>query len=203
MQTPRVCRQHLRVRLRIEQTRLLNWGQKIGLIEEKLNDPSQVLQLNRNLIIDILLEIQALFRSCVAIQDKFDQLGPQKSKEGVTAASNRDLLNRRFSKGTNTMLSKTLGFLEKAPEVPRRLQWATLKRDQFEGLAEKLIDYNTSIEALLDSTAVDQLQTLQQQTHMAMLQLNSNVMGAEGGFSCIADQDQGSEPGQRRIESDD
>lgn len=168
--------QHLRVRLRIEQTRLLNWGEKVGLIEEKLNDPSRVLQLNRNLIIDILLEVQTLFRSCVAIQDKFDQLVPQKPTEKDMAASNKDKFDRRFPKGTNTMLSKTLGFLEKASEVPRRLQWAIVKKDRFEGLVEKLIHYNTSIEALLDSTAIDQLQMLQQQTYMAMLQLNSDVV---------------------------
>ena len=168
--------QHLRVRLRIEQTRLLNWGEKIGLIEEKLDDPSRVLQLNRNLIIDILLEVQTLFRSCVAIQDKFDQLVPQNPTENDVAAANKDIFNRRFPKGTNTMLSKTLGFLEKAPEVPRRLQWAVVKKDRFEGLVEKLIHYNTSIEALLDSTAIDQLQMLQQQTYMAMLQLNSDVV---------------------------
>ena len=167
--------QHLRVRLRIEQTRLLNWGKKMGLIEELLDEPSRALKQNRNLIIDILLEIHALFRSCVSIQAKYDHLVPQKATEKEEPARGRDPFEKRFPKGTDSMLRKTLRFLEKTPEAPKRLQWAMVKREQFEKLVGKLIDYNTSIEALLDSTAVDQLQQMQQQTFMALLQLNSNV----------------------------
>lgn len=172
----RAAYQHLQVRLRMDQFRLLNWGEKVGLIEEQLNHPSRVLQLNRNLIIDFLLQFQTLFRSCVAIQDRSDQLVPQKPTENDMAVSNKDTFSRRFPKGTNTMLSKTLGLLEKAPEVSKRLQWAVVKMDRFEGLVEKLIHFNASIEALLDSAATDHLQMLQQQTFMAMLQLNSNVV---------------------------
>ena len=167
--------QHLRVRLRIEQTRLLNWAEKIGLVEEKLKEPSQILHLNRNLIIDICLEIQALFRDYVAIHDEFDQLVPHKPAGGIPMISAREGFNRRFPRGTNTMLNKTLAFLERAPEVPSRLRWVLVKEDKFEGLVKKLIGYNDTIEALLDSSAINQLQALQQQTCMAMLQLNNNV----------------------------
>ncbi|MCJ1451245.1 hypothetical protein MMC28_001581 [Mycoblastus sanguinarius] len=164
--------QHLRVRLRIEQTRLLNWGQKVGLLEELLDQPSRTLQQNRNLIIDILLEIQALFKSCVVIEAKYDGLVPVKPPE---SSPKEDKFEKRFPKETNSILKKTLHILEKTPEVPRRLQWAIVKQNEFDSLIEKLIGYNNSIEALLDSSAIDQLQVMQQQTYMAMLQLNSNV----------------------------
>ena len=167
--------QHLRVRLRIEQTRLLNWGQKIGLVEELLDEPSRVLQLNRNLIIDLLLEIQALFKSCIAIQAKFDHLVPEKSTRKDKVDHSEGSFDRRFPKATNALLSKTLNFLDRVPEAPRRLQWAAVKKDRFETVVKKLIDYNTSIEALLDNAAIDQLQSMQQHMYMAMLQLNSNV----------------------------
>ena len=148
----------------------------MGLVEELLDEPSRVLLQNRNLVIDILLEIQALFKSCVAIQAKYDQLAPQKLTETERAVSSEETFDRRFPRGTNLMLSKTLSFLQKIPEMPKRLQWAVVKREEFESLVLKLIDYNTSIEALLDRTALDQLQLMQQQTYMAMLQLNSNVI---------------------------
>ncbi len=164
--------QHLIVRLRLEQTRLLNWGEKVGLVEEMLDAPSRILLQNRNIIIDILLDIQALFRDTSAIQIKFDALVPVKAAD----RGEQDVqFERRFPKGTNTMLNKTLSFLSKAPQVPKRLHWAVLKHDKFEGLIEKLIGYNNSIEALLDSSAVQQLQSMQQLTYMAILQLNSNV----------------------------
>ena len=169
--------QHLRVRLRIEETRLLNWGQKIGLVEELLDSPSRALKQNRNLIIDILLEIQALFRGCIAIQANFEHLVPPKPIEkGNIADVGRAEFDQRFPTASMSMLKKTLRFLEKSPQVPRRLQWALVKKEKLEGLIEKLIGYNASIEALLDSSAIDQLQLMQQQTYMALLQLNSNVV---------------------------
>ena len=165
--------QHLRVRLRIEQTRLLNWGHKVGLVEELLDEPSRTLQQNRNLILDILLEIQILFKDCVTIEAKYNRLVPMKSSEFQGAEEKFD---KRFPKGTNSMLKKTLSFLEKARQSPERLQWAILKHERFESLIQKLIGYNNSIEGLLDSSAIENLQFMQQQTYMAMLQLNSNVV---------------------------
>ena len=167
--------QHLRVRLRIEQTRLLNWGQKINLVKELVDRPSQVLQQNRNLILDILLEIQAIFKGCVAIQDKYDSLLSKDNTARQHASLSQDTFDQRFPKKMDAFLSKTLSVLEKTPEVPKRLQWAIIKKDRFEGMISKLVGYNDSIEALLDSTAIDQLQQLQQHTYMALLQLNTNV----------------------------
>jgi Prion-inhibition and propagation len=168
--------QHLRVRLRIEQTRLLHWGEKVGLLEKVLESPSRTLQLHRNLILDIMLEIQALFRSCVEIDDKYDSLIPLKPlpSETITEAI-EDKFERRFPKGTNTILTKVLGVLEKTPQVPKRLEWAIVKQKEFKGLIEKLIGYNDYMEALLDRNALDSLQSIQRETHLVMLQLNSKV----------------------------
>jgi hypothetical protein len=168
--------QHLRVRLQIEQSRLLNWGQKIGLVEGALEKPSRTLQLNRNLIIDILLEVQTLFRECVKVQEKYDNLVPHKTLPvRVPSPASEEDLQRRFPKGTNTILTKTLGVLEKTQQVPIRLKWAVIKQDNFQSLIEKLIGYNDSIEALLDSTALNQLQIMQRETHMCLLQLSNRV----------------------------
>lgn len=49
--------QYLRTRLRIEQSRHLNWGEQIGLLEDSLEQPSRLLHLHRNLILEILLEV--------------------------------------------------------------------------------------------------------------------------------------------------
>lgn len=160
---------------------MLNWGQKIGLVEELLEKPSRTLRQNRNLIIDILLEIQALLKSCVVVEARFDGFAEQKQTETDllqkrVEAGHQDAFDQRFPKRRDTFLSKTLGVLEKSSEIAGRLHWAIVKKDQFESMIQKLIGYNTSIEALLDSTAIDQLQHMQQQTYMALLQLNTNVM---------------------------
>jgi hypothetical protein len=157
--------QHLRTRLRIEQVRLLNWGQSVGLVEELLQHPSQALQFNRNLILDVLLEIQATFKSCVEIGDKYDSFVPQ----DPTASGNT------LGSKPASFLKRTLAVLDKQPRVVARLQWVMVKQSQFEGLVFKLIAYNDQIESLLDRSSLEKLHLTQQHTHMAMLQLAEQV----------------------------
>lgn len=158
---------HLRVRLRFEQSRLLRWGEKVGLAEEMLDNPSRVLNLNRNLIFDMLLEIQALFKKTVKIQAKFDNLVPDKALPDQT---------RPPLQGSETsFLRKTLKAFNKLPQAPKRLHWASIKHGEFQGLVEKLIGYNDAIEGLLEFGAVEQLLDVQRQTYMSILQLNNKV----------------------------
>lgn len=164
--------QHHRLRMRIEQTRFLEWGDKVGLIEDALDRPSRVLQLNRNLIVDVLLEVQALLKSCAAMGSKFDPIVGLKAP--VLAGSERPS-QRGAPNKTDTLMRKTMGILEKTKELPERLQWAMVKQKDFETLISKLIGYNDSIENLLDKVTMRNLQTSQYQTNLAMLQLNDKV----------------------------
>lgn len=158
---------HLHIRLLIEQERLLHWGEKVGLEQERLKTPSRLLQQNGNLIIDIMLEMQATFRETIKIERTYEQYVPQPASEDSTRPDS--------SRSTYKMLEKTLRFLERVPETKTRLTWAMVKRDKFKSLIDKLIGYNTYIEGLLDNVAMEQLQFMQQQTYMALLQLHSNV----------------------------
>ena len=145
-------------------------------MEDSLDRPNHVFQQNRNLIVDILLEIQGIFKDCVDIESKYDTvLLANKSTEEQHVSSSQNTFDQRFPKRMDAFLRKTLSILERTPEVPKRLQWAFIKKDKFETMIGKLIAYNDSIEALLDSTAIDQLQQLQQHTYMALLQLNTSV----------------------------
>ena len=161
--------QHLRVRLCFEQIRLLKWGEQIGLAEELLDRPSKTLSLNRNLIIDILLEIQANFRACVAIQETYDDF----VHEGLEP---NHLIGKHFEKSfprrTDAFLKKTLKLV---PQAAKGLRWAVIDQKKFISLVEKLIAYNDSIESLLDRQAVKNQQSMLHETHMFMLQLNSKI----------------------------
>jgi hypothetical protein len=154
--------QHLRLRLRIEQTRLLNWGQNVGLLEGILEKPSRSLETNRNIILDILLEIQSTFKACMKIASGYDAIVPQSSGSTGPAA-------------TESLLRKTLAVLEKTPQLSARLQWAMVKKDDFTKLIDKLIRYNDTIESFLDKAAMDHLQLMQQRTYMMILQLTDKV----------------------------
>lgn len=150
---------YLRIRLRIEQERLLNWGERVGLEEERLKQPSGFLQYHGNRIIKTMIEVQKTFRESVKINPL-----PRATETGTG-----DTL------GTDTMLKKTLKFLEMVPSKVSRLTWAMVKNDTFKGLVEKLIDYNTYIENLLDNSAVEQLISKRQRSYMTILQLHNDV----------------------------
>lgn len=165
--------EHLRIRMRIEQVRLLNWGEKVGLLEDMLEQPSVALQLHRNLMIDILFEIQRLFKGCLKIKEKFDNLVPVRgipTSDAVVQDS-----NSVSPRGINALLRRTLKVLEKTSQVPKRLQWATVEQDRFEELIEKLISYNDSVVSLLDRAFIDQLYEMQVQTQLVMLQLSNKI----------------------------
>lgn len=165
--------QHLRVRLQIEETRLLNWGEKVGLEQERLDNPSRTLLQNGNLIIEVMLEMQALFKETTHIVNEFDPYVQKPTLE--KGAAGEAEFDKRLSRLPNAMLEKTLRFFEKVPKTKVRLKWAMIKKDKFGSLIEKLIGYNTYIEGLLDKSAMEHLQFMQQQTYMTMLQLNSSV----------------------------
>lgn len=57
--------EHLRTRLRVEPVRCLNWGAKVGLVEDLLEEPSKLLELNGSLLQDVLLQIRQTFRARV------------------------------------------------------------------------------------------------------------------------------------------
>lgn len=160
---------HLRIRLFIEQSRLLRWGDKLGLIEDRFVIPSQILRLNRNLIIDVLFEIQSALTGCAALQSSYDTIVPPKGQEVPSLVSNTQ-------KGLRErLLEKTMAVVEKSKQAPRRLGWALGRQEDFERLINKTIGFNHSIEGLLAKEMMEDLHASQHQANMLTLQLHDKV----------------------------
>ncbi|ETN38535.1 uncharacterized protein HMPREF1541_06571 [Cyphellophora europaea CBS 101466] len=106
--------QYLRTRLRLEQSRLLNWGEQVGLLEEMLDRPSQALSMSHNMIIDVLLEMQAAFRSCLKVTNKYDSL--------VIAAAGRQPIDSGSTKQA-AFMKKARCYWDNASTVGKRLEW--------------------------------------------------------------------------------
>jgi hypothetical protein len=157
--------EHLRTRLNIEETRLLNWGENVGLVEELLDHPSQALQLNRNLILDILVQVQTAFKACIKIETKFSSLVVGNTGKGESSAS----------KPKRSFLRRTLAVLENPARISASLQWTMIKEDEFESLVGKLIGYNDAVWSLLDRHAMHELHLMQQQSNLIMLQLTEKI----------------------------
>ena len=161
-----VAYEHLRTCLGIEQTRCLNWGEKVGLVEELLDQPSTFLRLNYNLVSDILLEVQQAFRSCVNVTEKYDPI--------VAASSPTSGLMVSGSRGSN-FREKTLSFWRKGGRVAARVEWAMIKKGSFEELIKKLIHLNDRIESFLDRNTLDDLRQAQAQSNLMLLQVTEGI----------------------------
>ncbi|OQO04947.1 hypothetical protein B0A48_07965 [Cryoendolithus antarcticus] len=164
-----VTYEHLRTRLRIEQTRCLQWGESVGLLEDMLDEPSKLIQLHHNLIFDILQQVQSSFRSCLVVTTKFDPHIRNRSPS-VLAPPQTPIAPRKLS-----FLDRTLAFWEKGGRVAGRLEWAMLKKDGFEKLVVQLIEYNNRIETFLDRSTLKDLRTMHVQSNLVLLQVTDQV----------------------------
>lgn len=172
--------EHLRTRLRIEQSRCLHWGESIGLIEEMLDKPSKLLQVNHNLVLDILHQIQTAFRSSLEISYKYDAVANPGS--GITNGRAHDSaigsVNGHVEeepKRSTSILQKTLNLWEKGGRVASKVEWAMIKKGGFEKLIARLIQYNDQMESFLDRNALEDVRLLQTQSNLAMLQMADKV----------------------------
>ena len=156
-------------RLHIEQSRLLNWGDSIGLLEASLEVKSIDLGMNHNLINDVLFEIQAIFRSCINIQTRYDPL-----LDRNTTIPPQQIGQQRKSSRRN-LLERVLAISNQPSRGATRLQWAMIKKDSFTKLVDDLIVLNDRMESFLDRNTLESMHTMQIQSNMMLLQVTDEV----------------------------
>ena len=161
--------EHLRTRLRIEQTRCLHWGEKVGLVEDQLDMPSKLLRWNHNLVIDILHEIQRAFRSSFTLTSKYD---PYVTPQDLGSSPAPTAVARTTR---HPSLQKVLSIWERGGRVAGKIEWSMLRKNSFEKLIVKLIQYNDRIESLLDRSALDDVRAMQAQSNLMLLQMTVQV----------------------------
>lgn len=177
--------EHLQTRLRIEQSRCLYWGEKIGLVEEMLDEPSKLLQLNHNLVLDILHQIQTSFRSSLEIGYKYDAVANPRASASMNGPANgfvNGVINGSVNghsevttKRKPLLLQKTLNLWEKGGRVASKVEWAMIKKGGFEKLITRLIQYNDRMESFLDRNALEDVRLMQAQSNLTMLQMADKV----------------------------
>ena len=156
-------------RLRIEQTRLLRWGEQIGLLQASLEDASATMGFSHNVINDVLLEIQAAFRGCVKIQRKYNPFVEQ-----ALPISPQQRIQDTNSKG-KLLLEQALSQASKPSRATSRLQWVIVKQEVFKDLIDKLIAFNDRMEFFLNRDALQEIRALQIQSNMMLLQVTNDV----------------------------
>lgn len=187
---PESC-QYMRIRLEMEHHRLLDWSQVAGLANTDGGARlSGSLRINRHLLVDVLSAIRTLLDDFGKLNGRYEELRPVEDVDGNIKGQKRKLpmhssdldsratvtkFRKRFPSGTSTVMTKALDFVDKAPQAPKRLRWATFDKGKFEDLLNKLTEFNDFLQGLMDDSQTRALQHTQHQTYMGMLQLHNNI----------------------------
>ncbi|KAF2133590.1 hypothetical protein P153DRAFT_420427 [Dothidotthia symphoricarpi CBS 119687] len=183
--------QYLRVRMKFEQYRLLDWAEIVGI---DYTDEKLILnKTTKALVLDLLEQQNILlaqfgrrdtkykrFKSplLVELAEEFDGSHSTVSSEHLlengARLQKRDTDLTRFPQAKD-LLKKSLDFSKKFKDVPRRLKWASWDKAKMETLIEKLSMFNDQIRQELNTAQLGSLVDKQRRTEYQVMQLNNNL----------------------------
>jgi hypothetical protein len=185
--------EYLRVRLKTERTRLLNWAEVAELTggNESLSNNS------RDLAYDVLRQKDQLLKSFVKFEIQKDTAEPDaiagardededitmviddsnSMTKFITRTDSETELNRaQFPPKKQSLLAKSLGLVtDKGRGFTDRVRWASFDKKKFETLLQKLSALNDYMLELLTGHQLKRLEITQQQTHFQILQMNGKL----------------------------
>ncbi|KAF2145002.1 uncharacterized protein K452DRAFT_244554 [Aplosporella prunicola CBS 121167] len=171
--------QYLRIRLKQEQYRLLDWA-RVAHISE--TDNNLVLSnASRGVLCDVLYQKNQLLLAFGKFDDKYKPLRrpllsdePEEVEDSPVLKKVETGFNGRFPQ-TEDLLKRALEWIDKSSKYPKRLKWASWDKAKFEQLLLKLSSFNDFMKGLLNDQQLDQLIDLQTRTEFQIIQLNSKV----------------------------
>jgi len=97
---PEECR-YLNLRLRMEQQRLFAWSETSGLLDLDAKNPSKVLEgntfgLHRQTVLDLLVQVETLFKEFKEHQQKNSRLLTAPDREGILQHPEKDAAAANF-----------------------------------------------------------------------------------------------------------
>ncbi|KAG4440501.1 hypothetical protein IFR05_004036 [Cadophora sp. M221] len=187
---PEDCR-YLNLRLRMEQQRLFAWSETSGLLDLQNSDDTKVRESNtfvvhRTTILDLLVQIQCLFKEFEKAQKKNDRLvivpessnsDEELSKDPAQDASNAHVPlpegRRKFI--IKAMKAITTSTKDSIGEGRRRLRWAAFDKEAFEDLLQRFSTLNDNMTDILDARLQTEIHRTTQDTNRGVLQLHKDL----------------------------
>lgn len=182
--------QYLRVRLKTEQYRLLDWADVVRLDETDEN--LLISNTSKSLLLDVLDQKRRLLLQFGRLDEKYKTLSKPllidaeeadngvlpdppaySEKSPVIQRADTDF-HRRFPQ-SEVLLNKSLAWASKSREVPRRLKWAIFDKGKMEQLVLKLTSFNDFMSELLNKTQLHSLAIKQTRTEFQIMQLNNSI----------------------------
>lgn len=178
--------EHLLVKFKIEEHRLLNWANTIQLdyTEERL----LINNMSRGLIMDVLDQQRKLLASFGRLDKRYGPLRRplfHEQTESFVIDSDKLLENgSSMSEHSNQtvqfpvaeeLVTKALNWLNKSRDVPKRIRWAVWDHEKMEALIDKLSEYNDKMHSALDRAQMDTLLDMTTRTNYQIVLLNRQM----------------------------
>lgn len=185
--------QYLRVRLKTEQYRLLDWAHVVQLDEQ--DDRLLISKASKGLLLDVLDQQNKLLQQFGKVDDKYRRLRSPLLVEieeadsvlseppayspvtdpvppGINRADSE--FQSRFPQ-SEMLLRKSLEWAKKTRTFPRRLKWASFDKSKVETLILKLTALNDFMREMLNASQLHTLAVKQTRTEFQIMQLNGRI----------------------------
>ncbi|KAF2654502.1 hypothetical protein K491DRAFT_469746 [Lophiostoma macrostomum CBS 122681] len=196
--------QYLRVRLKTEQYRLLDWADVVRL--DETDDSLLISNASKGLLLDVLDQQRRLLGQFGRLDLKYKKLtrpllvdaqeendgmlptppsySPVEDKSPTLQRADTDF-HRRFPQ-SEALLNKSLAWAKQSREYPRRLKWAVFDKVKMEHLILKLSSMNDFMREMLNQSQLDTLLNKQKRTEFQIMQLNSSIQNLVQIFESTA-----------------
>ncbi|KAJ4305410.1 hypothetical protein N0V90_000941 [Kalmusia sp. IMI 367209] len=195
--------QHLRVRLKTEQYRLLDWADVVHL--DETDDNLLISNSSKGLLLDVLDQQRRLLHQFGRLDEKYKKLSkpllvdyaeehdgklpnppaysPQDDNPSVKRVDSD--FQTRFPQ-SQVLLKKSMAWAKKSTSVPRKLKWAVFDKAKLENLVLKLASFNDFMREMLNSAQLESLVIKQTRTEFQIMQLNSSIQNLVQIFESTA-----------------
>lgn len=179
---PEDCK-FLNLRLRIEQQRLFAWSETSGLLDLEGNKKDKILQsntfiLHRTTVLDLLVQVQCLFKEFEHHQRRNERLKPVTEQDAILENPEKDAAAANFPlpEKRKHFIKRAMSKLkEQSRETFVRLAWVSFDKAAFELLLSRFSALNDSMTDILDARMQVEIRDTVQDTNRGVLQLHHRI----------------------------
>jgi hypothetical protein len=174
---------YLNLRLRMEQQRLFAWSETSGLLDLDDKNRQKILEsntfvLHRQTVLDLLVQIECLFKEFKEHQTRNSLLRSTSDDEDILQKPEKDAAEAQFP-----LPPRRRDFIKKAmqswratsKEASQRLRWVSFDKAAFELLLSRFSTLNDSMTNILESRMQVEIHQTVQDTNRGVLQLHHRL----------------------------
>jgi hypothetical protein len=174
---------YLNLRLRMEQQRLFAWSETSGLLDLDAKNQKKVLEsntfvLHRQTVLDLLVQVQCLFREFEDKQKRYENLQTANEQDDILDRPEKDAAEANFPLPARRrdFIKKAMSNLrQSSKEAATRLRWASFDKAAFETLLSRFATLNDSMTEILDARMQVEIHHTVQDTNRGVLQLHHKI----------------------------